>query len=365
MAKIFISYRRDDTQGEARHLAESLEKHFGKGKVFLDVESIKPGLDFRQVLQGRVMRSDCLLALIGPNWLDIEDRATKKRRLDNPDDLVRKEIGDALKRKIPVTPVLVKDVAMPEKEQLPDELKKLADLQNFKLRHDRWNDDVRELANRLRLGAFRVSVMGKLSTARKTLGIAAALVFLSVVGQSVVGQYWAGQRADRAERQAKELEQRAEKAEQQAKESEQQVEHLRAEVAKDQEIIIGLKKAELADVVEGDFVRYQNNEVLMTSNDGGANLLALYGLKKGTVNTEIATKWMANHDNKLTCRRVGLSGSSNSPPYKYRCLAANTFDLAEALLLNGGAEALGDAPQSYHEAHDQFVARQKIRNHSH
>jgi hypothetical protein len=152
MAKIFISYRPEDTEAVANHLKFELEKYVGKGKVFLDSKGIQPGRDSRDVLQRSVKGSDCLLALIGPKWLNIGDSETKQRRLDNPDDFVRQEIRGALKnKKMPVIPVLVGDARMPEPEDLPDELKELASRQNFELRQRRWEDDVRALAEGLRL----------------------------------------------------------------------------------------------------------------------------------------------------------------------------------------------------------------------
>ena len=152
MAKIFISYRREDTESVANHLKSELEKYVGKGKVFLDSKGIQPGRDWRDVLQRSVKGSDCLLALIGPKWLNIGDSETKQRRLDNPDDFVRQEIRGALKnKKMPVVPVLVGDARMPEPKDLPDELKELASRQNFELRQRRWEDDVRALAEGLRL----------------------------------------------------------------------------------------------------------------------------------------------------------------------------------------------------------------------
>jgi hypothetical protein len=172
MAKIFISYRREDTESVANHLKSELEKYVGKGKVFLDSKDIPPGRDWRDVLQRSVKGSDCLLALIGPKWLNIEDSETKKRRLDNPDDFVRQEIRGALKnKKMPVVPVLVGDARMPEPKDLPDELKELASRQNFELRQRRWEDDVRALAEGLRLVS-----RSTLAKSRTGIKVAASLV---------------------------------------------------------------------------------------------------------------------------------------------------------------------------------------------
>jgi outer membrane murein-binding lipoprotein Lpp len=179
MAKIFISYRREDTEAVANHLKSELEKYVGKGKVFLDSKGIQPGRDWRDVLQRSVKGSDCLLALIGPKWLNIGDSETKQRRLDNPDDFVRQEIRGALKNKnMPVVPVLVGDARMPEPKDLPDELKELASRQNFELRQRRWEDDVRALAEGLRLVSR--STLAKSKTGIK-VAVAASLLAAALI----------------------------------------------------------------------------------------------------------------------------------------------------------------------------------------
>ena len=149
MAAVFISYRRDDSEGQARTLFRDLSEILGKNAVFMDVDSIALGRDFREVLQERLASSDSMLVLIGARWLTAEDSAG--RRLDHPDDYVRQEIAAALKRKIPVTPVLVQGARIPDQTQLPDDLKDLAYRNGFELSHTRWDSDVRELIQRLGL----------------------------------------------------------------------------------------------------------------------------------------------------------------------------------------------------------------------
>ena len=103
MGSVFISYRRGDSEGQARLLSLQLEELLGKDSVFMDVDSIALGRDFRDVLAERLQSCDLMLALIGPDWIDAADsRGT--RRLDSPTDFVRQEIATALKRKIRVTP---------------------------------------------------------------------------------------------------------------------------------------------------------------------------------------------------------------------------------------------------------------------
>ncbi len=118
MRTVFVSYRRGDSEGQARSLNFELVKLIGKDSVFMDVDSIALGRDFRHVLHERLESCDIMLALIGPGWLDAKD-AAGNRRLESATDLVRQEIAAALKRNIPVTPVLLQGAQMPPPERLP------------------------------------------------------------------------------------------------------------------------------------------------------------------------------------------------------------------------------------------------------
>ncbi|HEY4049001.1 MAG TPA: toll/interleukin-1 receptor domain-containing protein, partial [Acidobacteriaceae bacterium] len=122
---IFISYRRDDTEGEAGRLFDDLVRTFGENSVFMDVAGINPGTDFRKAIDENVASCGVLLAMIGPQWATIAN-SSGQRRLDNENDYVRLEIASALTRNVAVIPVLVHDSKMPHPEQLPDNLKDLS-----------------------------------------------------------------------------------------------------------------------------------------------------------------------------------------------------------------------------------------------
>jgi TIR domain len=124
MTRIFISYRRDDSAYIAGILRENLEKQFGKGSVFLDVESIPYGLDFRTRVNHAIEQSDLVLVIIGKSWLNITS-PEGQRRIDSPTDYVRLEIEAALNRAINVIPVLVDNASMPLASQLPSTLQPL------------------------------------------------------------------------------------------------------------------------------------------------------------------------------------------------------------------------------------------------
>jgi len=141
MRAIFISYRRDDTEGYAGRLFQDLCERFGKDSVFMDVAGIEPGRDFRRVIEQQVASCGVLLAVIGKAWLSVADEKGKQR-LNDPHDFVRLETASALKRDIPVIPVLVQQAEMPRAEQLPDDLKDLAFRNSVELTHARWDSDV-------------------------------------------------------------------------------------------------------------------------------------------------------------------------------------------------------------------------------
>jgi len=151
MGTLFINYRRGETAGEARALFNELAATLGKDSVFMDVDGIALGRDFRQVLHERLASCDLMLALIGRDWINSKD-ASGRRRLEDPTDFVRLEIEAALKRNIPVTPVLVQGAQMPGVEHLPEDIKDFAFRNGFELSHNRWESDLQELLKRLGLG---------------------------------------------------------------------------------------------------------------------------------------------------------------------------------------------------------------------
>ncbi|HZN24106.1 MAG TPA: PsiF family protein [Burkholderiales bacterium] len=150
MSCVFINYRRGDTSGEARALFNELVGIRGKDAVFMDVDTIALGRDFRQIVRERVETCDLMLALVGRDWSTVTN-SSGKRRLDDSNDFVRLEIAAALKRDIPVIPVLVQGAAMPAAEQLPDEIKDFAYRNGFELSHSRWESDLQEMLKRLGL----------------------------------------------------------------------------------------------------------------------------------------------------------------------------------------------------------------------
>ncbi|MGK7912520.1 MAG: toll/interleukin-1 receptor domain-containing protein [Synechococcus sp.] len=161
-SRIFINYRRDDARGIAGRLEDSLSAYFGDDRVFRDVNDIEAGADFETVLQDTVLAADALIVLIGPDWLDMCD-GEGRRRLNNADDWVAREVVTAMDKQVPIFPVLVEDTPMPRAADLPDALKPLANRNAISISDKRWATDVARLAKFVAL-----DIPG--SAAERTLG---------------------------------------------------------------------------------------------------------------------------------------------------------------------------------------------------
>ncbi len=146
---IFISYRRSEASGFAGRLYAQLTRAFGDDHVFMDVTSIQPGQDFREVMLAAAGQSTVLLVIIGSDWLDITDK-NHRRRLENPGDPVRVEIQTALDRKITIVPVLIDSAPMPARHRLPRKLQPLAQCHAIRVRHESFRSDTQRLIKSLR-----------------------------------------------------------------------------------------------------------------------------------------------------------------------------------------------------------------------
>ena len=132
MARIAISYRREDTGWITGRIFDRLKNHYEnaantaskeKSVVFLDYDSTPVGVDFRDYIKRAFDNCDVLVAVIGPDWMG--DDGTGKTRLGRSDDWVRIEIETALKKNIPIIPALIDRTPMPSKETLPDDVRDL------------------------------------------------------------------------------------------------------------------------------------------------------------------------------------------------------------------------------------------------
>jgi formylglycine-generating enzyme len=122
--KIFISYRRADLGGHAAALVgrifDRLAKHYGAANVFMDVDTIPPGMRFDQYIGDAVDKADVLLAVVGPQWVEL-----MQARTEGGADYVRVEIEAALERAMPVVPLLIGGAGIPQVRELPETLSSL------------------------------------------------------------------------------------------------------------------------------------------------------------------------------------------------------------------------------------------------
>lgn len=148
MTKVFISYRRADSAGIVGRICDRLDSQFGRDNIFVDVDSIPPGVDFREHLGQELDRCDALVAVIGNYWHT--DQAGQ-RRLDDPADFVRIEVETALGRGVPVIPVLVNDARMPGEQELPASLGQLPYRNAIEVGHGRdFNTHITRLVDAIR-----------------------------------------------------------------------------------------------------------------------------------------------------------------------------------------------------------------------
>jgi hypothetical protein len=141
--RVFIAYRRDDSGGYARAVANDLRELWGNDNVFLDVEpdALPRGVDYLDFAQEKVRTSDVVLALIGNGWA----RSPHLERLAEPEDAVRLEILAAHGNKVALLPVTVGGARMPARGTLPPELAWFERKNAHDLSDTRWTYDMGEL----------------------------------------------------------------------------------------------------------------------------------------------------------------------------------------------------------------------------
>lgn len=149
MVQIFISYRRSDTEFAADQLYQMFCEKIPENNIFMDVDSIPVGTKFRDVLRSAIQRADYMLVLIGHNWLEAKDAKTGRRRLDDKNDYVRMEIRQALSQNIPVIPVLIGGASLPEKRDLPTDIRSFLEFQATIISRKSRQADIESLRARL------------------------------------------------------------------------------------------------------------------------------------------------------------------------------------------------------------------------
>ncbi len=148
--KVFICYRREDSQDVAGRIYDRLVSDLTRANVFKDTDSIQLGKDWRRAVRKSVQQCNVVLAIIGPNWLTaVDDKG--KRRLDARDDAVRFELETALEKNIPVIPLLAGGAKMPQDSVLPSGIRPISRRQGLPIRSDPdFSRDMALLLNSIR-----------------------------------------------------------------------------------------------------------------------------------------------------------------------------------------------------------------------
>ncbi|HYP14555.1 MAG TPA: toll/interleukin-1 receptor domain-containing protein [Bryobacteraceae bacterium] len=157
MSNVFISYRREDSAPYAGRICDRMESAFGHDHVFMDVDDIPPGSDFTEAISHRVSSCQALLVVIGPSWLEL----LRIRAAAGQQDFVALEIESALRRSIPVIPVLVGGAPMPSQRDLPETLSALSRRQALVVRDSGFDQDAGDLI-RARRRATNSGATGRL-----------------------------------------------------------------------------------------------------------------------------------------------------------------------------------------------------------
>lgn len=141
---VFISYRREDSAGHSGRLFDRFVNELGRDRVFRDVDNIRPGENFADVIRHKIRESDVLLVLIGPRWLTASNEEGR-RRLEYSDDFVRLEIEMALESQMWVIPVLLPGASLPTVTDIPDVLAPLVTFNAYDVTERHFDRDVLQL----------------------------------------------------------------------------------------------------------------------------------------------------------------------------------------------------------------------------
>jgi CHASE2 domain-containing sensor protein len=149
----FLSYRRSQSAWHARDIKRELVNRFGASSVFMDKASIEYGETFPARIAEAIRGCSAMLVLIGPNWLEQVDG---QRRIDDPNDWVRREVEAGLQRQeAVVVPTLLDEAGSPSAAELPESIAALASLHAVKLSGDDLQIEIDKLVQSIQRGRNR------------------------------------------------------------------------------------------------------------------------------------------------------------------------------------------------------------------
>jgi hypothetical protein len=188
---IFVSYRRADSAGYAGRLVDKLKSEFGD-QIFFDVDSIRPGANFHDVIRETLAKCGAVVLLIGKRWLERNDFMPP---FGDPTDVITQEVQATLELKIPIVPVLVDAASMPSAAVLPARFQEISSLNALELRHTSFDRDVQAVSEHLAdtLGGAKATAIEKalLKLYGPFLGPSFARIYGGIVLFSAMGAAWA------------------------------------------------------------------------------------------------------------------------------------------------------------------------------
>jgi pterin-4a-carbinolamine dehydratase len=125
---IFISYRRLDSAIFSQWLAAQLRAAYGQDSVFIDTENIRDAAVWAQQVENSLASASLVIVIVGKSWLSISDEFGR-RRIDLPDDWVRREIETSLRNGKRILPLLLEGAELPAREALPASIAPLLEIQ--------------------------------------------------------------------------------------------------------------------------------------------------------------------------------------------------------------------------------------------
>lgn len=141
---IFLSYRRADTSPQTLALKLELERRLSAVQVFMDTSAMAGAERFPDEIKGALGAASLVVVVIGKDWLgeSAGGKRPKKRRIDDSDDWVFKEVKIALRDKRAILPVLIDDAPDVSRLKFPKKLEELSEINAFRVTTSRWKSDI-------------------------------------------------------------------------------------------------------------------------------------------------------------------------------------------------------------------------------
>jgi hypothetical protein len=149
--RLFVSYRREDSEGYVGALELALENTEDRQSVeaFVDARKIAIGVDFVRAMLLAVKSCDAVLVMIGPRWRGIA-KSGKEPRIYATDDPVRLELATALASGVPVFAALLNGANLPRANEVPSDLARLVTVPAVELRDADFDGDVARMTAHIR-----------------------------------------------------------------------------------------------------------------------------------------------------------------------------------------------------------------------